>query len=260
MNLIGKNAIVTGGGRGIGLAIGKKLVQEGCNLIIVESNKSLKNKILNCFKTNYEKVIFLESDIGDPIAREKIFSKELHDFAPIDILINNARYKNKFQIEEPEHEWEKAIKISLSAPFFLSQKFIKQSKKGGVIINICSPAAFLATAESPSYHAAKGGLLSLTKYLSVFAGDKEIRVNAISPGFIVQNKHLPKYNSRENKDYRNLCEFYQPMGKVGTEEDVSELVSFLCSDRSKYLSGACIDLDGAATNQEQFSLIKKLYL
>ena len=260
MNLIGKNVVVTGGGRGIGLAIAKKLFQDGCNIIIVEKNSQLKDSVLSCFREKLGKVTFLECDIVNSSERNIIFSKESNGFGSIDILINNARYKNKFQLQEPEHEWRKAIEVSLTAPFFLSQQFIEQCKGDGVIINISSPAAFLATAESPSYHAAKGGLISLTTYLSVIAGEKGIRVNAISPGFIVQNQHLSKFNNKKNEDYKNLCESYHPMGKVGTEEDVSELVSFLCSSGSKYISGTCINLDGAATRQDQFSLIKKLKL
>ena len=247
-----KNAIVTGGARGIGLTIVKNLLLNKYNVTIVDNGDLNKSNFFEGKKIDHNKINFINCDITEKNSSRKIFESAEKKFGITDVLINNARYRSKFDLNEPEKYWKKSLDVMLSAPFLLSQKFINQSINGGVIINICSPAAFFATGESPSYHAAKGGLLSLTKYLSVIAGKKEIRVNAISPGLIIQDNSLDRYNSENNENYRKICETYQPMGKVGKEVDVANLINYLISDGSRYISGVCINLDGGATSQDQF--------
>ncbi len=254
MNMRFKNtlSIITGGSRGIGLEISSHLLEKGSEVVILDI-KPPDKEILS----RHKKLSYVRCDLSS----EKEITSFFDDFSlPKDkeiILVNNARYKSLSNMEESFLDWNKSIAVGLTAPFILSKEIFERSRKGGSIINICSIASKLATGESPSYHAAKGGLLALTKYLAVMGGEKNFRVNAILPGLIIQDDHLEKYASGGNEAYRNLSENYQPMGNHGTQSDIANLVTFLCSQDSKYLSGSEISLDGAATIQDQFTLLKK---
>jgi NAD(P)-dependent dehydrogenase (short-subunit alcohol dehydrogenase family) len=176
----------------------------------------------------------------------------------VDILVNNARAGRRLGLlEESEENWDLAVDVGLKAAFFASQAVIKlMADRGGCrIVNIASVAAMQVTNESPSYHAAKAGVLQLTKYLAVAGGPLHARVNGILPGLVVQDEHRPRFDSADNAAYRALAARYQPLGAVGAERDVAEAVLYLCSDRARYVSGACLVLDGAATAQEPFGLL-----
>lgn len=126
---------------------------------------------------------------------------------------------------------------------------------GGSIVNIGSIAAFMACHESPIYHVAKGGLLQMTRYLAVEAGPYGVRVNAVLPGFIVQDEHLTRYASANNERYREIAEFSHPLRRVGSAEDVSNAVLFLCSSGAHFISGQTVVVDGGLSIQEQSGLL-----
>ena len=242
-------SIISGGSRGIGLDIAKRLSNEGSDVYILDKNLPEGNEIDQNINLNFIKCnLASEKSILDAL-EQVIFSKGKKIF-----LINNARFKNKFSMDEPISQWNESIAVTLTAPFILSREVILRSQSGGSIVNICSIASKYATGESPSYHAAKGGLLALSNYLAIEGAKKNFTSNAILPGLIVQKDFLKKFNSQDNEDYKKLCELYQPMGKVGSESDVSDLVIFLLSDEASYLSGSEIKLDGGATNRDHFSL------
>ena len=178
----------------------------------------------------------------------------------IDVLVNNARAGRRLGLlEETEENWDQALAVGLKAAFFASQATIRlMAERGGCrIVNVASVAAIQATLESPSYHASKSGLLHLTKYLAVAGGPYRAYVNCVLPGLIVQEEHRPRFDSEGNEAYRAMAVGYQPLGEVGAEQDVAEAVLYLCSERARYVSGACLTLDGAATAQEPFGLLMR---
>jgi NAD(P)-dependent dehydrogenase (short-subunit alcohol dehydrogenase family) len=162
-------------------------------------------------------------------------------------------------LEETEENWDQAVAVGLKAAFFAAQATIRlMAERGGCrIVNVASVAAIQATLESPSYHASKSGLLHLTKYLAVAGGPYRAYVNCVLPGLIVQEEHRPRFDSESNAAYRAAALSYQPLGEVGAEMDVAEAVLYLCSEHARYVSGACLTLDGAATAQEPFGLLMR---
>lgn len=253
----GKVALITGGARGIGLGIARRLAAAGARVCLADINAPAGEAAVEALRRNGDAADFVTADLSVRGGAATMVDDAVRRIGGIDLLVNNARAGRRLSLaEECEENWDLALDVGLKAAFFASQAAIRHmAPRGGVIVNIASVAAVQATNESPSYHAAKAGLLQLTRYLAVAAGPQHVRVNCVLPGLIVQEEHRQRFASPENSGYRELATRYQPLGHVGTEEDVAEAVIYLCSDRARYVSGTCLTLDGAATVQEPFGLL-----
>ena len=255
---IGKVALVTGAARGIGLSIARRLAEEGARVFIADINFEKGMKVAQSLSEEGLCVDFLPCDLAVLGGADSMVTEVFRLVGRLDILVNNARAGRHLSLfEETEESWDLALGVGLKAVFFAAQGTIRRmSGRGGCcIVNIGSVAAVQATQESPAYHAAKSGLLNLTKYLAVEGGAHRARVNCVLPGLIVQQEHRPRFDSESNKAYRAAAVRYQPLDVVGTEDDVAEAVLYLCSERARYVSGISLTLDGGATAQEPFGLL-----
>jgi 3-oxoacyl-[acyl-carrier protein] reductase len=256
----GKTALVTGAGRGIGLGIARRLAEEGAHVIIADVSREKGAQAAVNLCARGLTVDFVPIDLSVPGGGEAMVAEAARLSDRVDVLVNNARAGSRLGLlEETEDNWDQAVAVGLKAAFFAAQATIRlMAKRGGCrIVNVASVAGIQATLESPSYHAAKSGLLHLTKYLAVAGGPYRAYVNCVLPGLIVQEEHRSRFNSEGNAAYRAMALSYQPLGEVGTELDVAEAVLYLCSERASYVSGACLTLDGAATAQEPFGLLMR---
>ena len=255
---LGKVALVTGAARGIGLGIARRLGEEGAHLLIADVNVEGGNAAAKSLRAAGIAADFIAADLSAPGAAAAMIEAAAKTAGRVDVLVNNARAGRRLALlEESEANWDLALDVGLKSAFFASQALIKlMATRGGCrIVNVASVAALLATNESPAYHAAKAGLLQLTKYLAVAGGPHHARVNCVLPGLIVQEEHRARFEAAGNEAFRALTARYQPLGEVGAERDVAEAVLYLCSDRARYVSGACLVLDGGATVQEPFGLM-----
>jgi len=253
--------IVTGSARGIGYTIAEEYSKFGAHVIIADIDSIGGFNSAENIRKQGHLCSFKYIDLNKPETFDNFISDILTDFKRIDILVNNARAGKKANlITETIENWNLTNNVIMSSAFFLSQILIRKKKETKItsILNISSIAGILATPESPSYHVAKAALIALTKYLAVEAAKYGIRVNCILPGFIVQKEHVKRYNSVENNSYKKLSENYQPLGKVGSENDVAQASLFLTSSNSCYINGVSLILDGGATLQEQFGLSLKI--
>jgi len=253
-----KTALVTGAARGIGLAIARRLAVAGARVTIADVNADAGESAAQSLRAAGLYIEFQYTDLTAPGGATAMINAAATRMGGMDILINNARAGQRLGLlDETEQNWDAAVNVGLKAAFFASQAAIPlmATRGKGAIVNIASVAATLVTNESPSYHAAKAGLVQLTRYLAVTAGKYHVRVNSVLPGLIVQDEHRQRYDSTGNEPYRATASFYQPLGKPGSEADVAEAVHYLCSDNASYVSGSCLVIDGGATVQEQFGML-----
>lgn len=255
---IGKTALVTGAARGIGLCIARRFAEEGAHVVISDVNVEKGVQVAQDLRLRGLTVDFVPADLSLQGGGEAMVTAVARLVGRVDVLVNNARAGRRLGLlEETEQNWDQTVAVGLKAAFFAAQAAIRlMTDRGGCrIANVSSIAAIRATPESPSYHAIKSGLMQLTKYLAVAGGPYRAYVNCVLPGLIVQEEHRVRFQSEGNTAYRDTAVSYQPLGQVGSEQDVAEAVLYLCSERARYVSGACLTLDGAASAQEPFSLL-----
>ena len=217
-----KVAVVTGGDQGIGKCITEEFEKAGAKVAIID------------IKGND----YFVGDLADKNALESFADKVIKDFGKVDFLINNAAPK-MCGIENGSYEdFEYALKVGVTAPFYLSKLFASYFSEGASIINISSSRDRMSQPQTESYTAAKGGISALTHALSVSLSGK-VRVNSISPGWI----------DTSYAQYSGADAVQQPAGRVGNPLDIANMVLYLCSDMSGFITGENICIDGGMTKQ-----------
>lgn len=253
-----KIALVTGGARGIGKNICFKLAKAGYVTIFCDNNITVGNQTVLEAQSQGLLLHFFPIDLKKINQTKSLIPSILSTLGPVDLLINNVRAGKQLSLfEETEENWDDSIDIMLKSAFFLSQSFISQKTKGS-IVNIASVAATHIGKESPSYHIAKAGIIQMTRYLATYAACWGIRVNAIAPGFIVQDQHLNRYYGKDNHAYRSIVEKTHPSPLIGSADDVANAVQWLCSEEARFINGITLYLDGGLTIQDPYYVAHKL--
>ncbi len=239
INLENKNIILTGATGGIGNSIVDTLVSLKAKIVVTGTN----DKKLEELKSKNKNIISIKQDISVHNQLEDFINKcndELGD--KIDVLINNAGItKDNLTIRMNEDEWNKVINMNLTSTFLLSKYAIKKmlKKKFGKIINITSVVGHTGNIGQANYSASKGGVLSMSKSLSLEYAKKNITVNCIAPGFIDT-----AMTQKINEEYKNQLKSKIPLDRFGTPQDIADCTAFLCSDLSNYITGETIHVNG----------------
>ena len=221
-NFKNKVAVVTGGARGIGKCICEKFRKAEASVCIIDL---LEND-------------YFVGDIANKDTLERFATKVISDFGHVDYLINNAAPKMRGIADGSYEDFEYALKVGVTAPFYLSKLFAPHFANGASIVNISSSRDRMSQPQTESYTAAKGGISSLTHALAVsFSG--KVRVNSISPGWIDTNYTI----------YEGADALQQPSGRVGNPPDIANMVLYLCSDMAGFITGENICIDGGMTKQ-----------
>lgn len=219
-NFNDKVVIVTGGAQGIGKCIVEAFEKAGAKVAIID------------IKENE----YFVGDLADKNTLESFVNKVISDYGKVDFLINNAAPKMCGISNGSYEDFEYALKVGVTAPFYLSKLLAPYFSDGASIVNISSSRDRMSQPETESYTAAKGGISALTHALSVsFAG--KVRVNSISPGWIENNGIV----------YEGADALQQPVGRVGTPLDIANMVLYLCSDMAGFITGENICIDGGMT-------------
>jgi 3-oxoacyl-[acyl-carrier protein] reductase len=242
--LKGKVALITGASRGIGKAIALKFAQEGTDVAFTDIRKDefMENteKELQVFGT---KVKAFESNAASFEASEATVNQILEEFGKIDILVNNAGItRDNLLMRMSEQEWDMVMNVNLKSVFNLTKQVIRpmMKQRSGSIINISSVVGVFGNAGQSNYSASKAGIIGFTKSIAKELGSRNIRSNAIAPGFIeTEMTHvLPE-------DVRKAFMDAIPLKRMGSPEDVSNAALYLASDLSTYISGQVLSVCGA---------------
>ena len=250
--LLDKKIIITGGSRGIGAGIVKRLFNEGAEIIIADIKEDLANQLIEELKT--KKIIFIRSDLSEEDEIIKLFEKTKNHWGSLDILINNAGIEDGFLLSDQTYEkYKKTMQVNLDAPFLCSKYALPllEKSKYGRIIMISSIQGVRGYSGNISYNTAKGGLINMTRTLAVELAEKNILVNSVAPGFINTKMSIMKDGSLEwDTDwFKEVYLKYKklPMGRYGHPDDVAGAVYFFCSEDSKYVTGQTLLVDGGVS-------------
>ena len=242
MTIQNKTALITGATGGLGLAIAEKFYKEKYNLVLTGTNES-KLKLLEDKFTSNAKVINCNLAETDQIT--KMFDLIPTEFNGVDILINNAGItKDNLFLRMKSEDWDDVLNINLKANFSLCKMVVKGmvKKRWGRIVNISSAVAKMGNAGQTNYAASKAAIEGLTRSLSLEVASRGITVNAVAPGFI-GTEILESIDPKKLEDMaKNI-----PVGRIGDVTDISNIVSFLASDESSYITGQVLHVNGGLT-------------
>jgi 3-oxoacyl-[acyl-carrier protein] reductase len=243
MRLKNRIAIVTGGGRGIGLATALALAKEGAHVAVCDIDASLLDKALQELGAFGRHCLAFEMDVTNKQQIQNVVRDVLDKFARIDILVNNAGIYEVLPIEEiTEERWDRVLDVNLKGVFLCSQAVIGHMKRqrGGRIVNMASSAGktggVLAGAH---YSVSKAGVICFTKSLAREAASYSITVNAVAPGRI-DTPMIQAASDEENEALR----LQTPLGRIGRPQDVANAVVFLASDEASFITGEILDVNG----------------
>lgn len=217
-----KVAVVTGGAQGIGRCICEEFTKQGARVCTIDL---LEND-------------FFQGDVGKKEDLERFAQKVIQTYGRVDFLVNNAK---PLFLGIDTCTWEQfnqALQVGVAAPFYLTQLLLPYFGEGASIVNISSSRDRMSQPFTESYTAAKGGIAALTHALAVSLRDKA-RVNSISPGWI----------DTTGSQFFGADETQHPAGRVGTPQDIAQMVLFLCSDKAGFITGENICIDGGMTHQ-----------
>ena len=215
-----KVVVVTGGANGIGRCIAEEFGKLGAHVWVIDKAPGAH----------------FVGDLADKATLERFAAEVIEKHGRIDVLVNNALPLMKGMDECSYEEFEYALAVGVTAPFYLSKLFAPHFAPGGSIINISSSRDRMSQPQTESYTAAKGGIAALTHALAVSLAGK-VRVNSISPGWIDTAYTL----------YDGPDAVQQPAGRVGNPQDIAQMVLFLCSDKAGFITGENICIDGGMT-------------
>ncbi|MFC7847008.1 SDR family NAD(P)-dependent oxidoreductase [Arthrobacter sp. NPDC057388] len=245
MELDGKVALVTGGGQGIGRGIVDRFLAEGAQVAVVQ-RRELGEDLLQ-----HPGVLGIRADLSDAAAIRAAADQTAAHFGGIDILVNNAGVMFERSIADITlDEWDLMMALNLRAPLFLAQAALPhlQRRGAGSIINVGSIEGLSANPLHAAYCASKAGIHGMTRAMAVDLGKDGIRCNAIAPGWIASELSENYLESQPDADSaREALNRLHPIGRVGQPTDVGDLAVFLASDRSGFLTGEIVVLDGGRT-------------
>ncbi|MEO6191215.1 MAG: 3-oxoacyl-[acyl-carrier-protein] reductase [Saprospiraceae bacterium] len=238
-----KIALVTGGSRGIGSAIVEKLAMNGAKVAFTYlSSPDKAQELVQKMEAQGFTVKAYPSDASDHNQCKELITQVIADFGRLDILVNNAGItKDNLIIRMTEEQWDQVMNVNLKSAFNLSKFAIAQMmrQRNGSIINISSVVGLFGNAGQSNYAASKAGMIGLTKSLAKEVASRNVRCNAIAPGFIeTEMTHGLDDKTKENF-LKNI-----PLGRLAKASEVADVVAFLASDQSSYVTGQVLSVCG----------------
>ncbi len=243
VELNGKVALVTGGGRGIGRAIAIKLAQAGADVIVnFLEREDTAQEVVEWIRGMGRRSVAIQADVSSEGGVDSLFSQIPAEFSRLDIVVNNAGpFRVKKALETTTAEWDMMLRGNLMSAFWVTQRavpLILRSENGGSLIFIGAPNAERVGSQhvSCAYSIAKTGVVILAQTLARDLGPKNIRSNVINPGFIENDNMTPRM--------RQWMPAEVPLGQIGLPGDIAEAAYYLASDQAAYVNGAVLNVHG----------------
>jgi 3-oxoacyl-[acyl-carrier protein] reductase len=240
--LAGKVALITGGSRGIGEALVRKFVEQGASVAFTYVSASSAERANQLAAELGDNVRAYQSDAGDYTQAEQLVAQVVKDFGRLDVLINNAGItRDTLMLRMTEQQWDEVIQTNLKSVFNLTKHALKPMiRTGGSIINMSSVVGVFGQAGQANYAASKAGIIGFSKSIAKEYGSRNIRCNAVAPGFI-ETEMTAVLDEKTREGYlANI-----PMKRLGKGEEVANACVFLASDMGGYVSGQVLSVCGA---------------
>lgn len=249
-DLSGQTALITGAGRGIGLATARTLAAAGADIIVAEYVVENGQKAAAEIKALGRRSMFIEVDVRQPQSVSQMAATALQTFPQIDILVNNAGIAYSVNAEDSTNEdWLNMMNVNLNGVFWCCRAIGRHmlERGSGVIVSIASMSGMIVNKPQPqaAYNASKAAVIMLTKSLAAEWAERGVRVNCVSPGYIGTDMTLESFSMPERK--RIWLEM-TPMGRVGAPEDIASAVHYLASPAAQFATGTNLVVDGGYTS------------
>jgi len=234
--------VITGSARGIGFAIAEAFAGQGAHPVIIDINQQVVDEAMQKLQDKGYSVSGYVGDVTNSSQMDEVFSAIIEERGKIDCLINNAGItRDNLLLRMREEEWRMVLEINLTGTFICTQKVFKymMRARSGSIINIASVIGIMGNAGQANYAASKGGIIAFTKSCAKEFASRNIRVNAVAPGFI-ETEMTAKLPESVVEGYAKAI----ALQKMGKPEDVAKLCLFLASEESAYITGQTIAIDG----------------
>jgi len=243
MRLKGNVAIVTGGGRGIGLGVAKAFVKEGAHVAICDISRDILDSGLAEIQSTGKQALAFEMDVSNKSQIQNVVNELMARYGRLDILVNCAGINEILPFEEiTEEQWDRMLAVNLKGVFLCCQAVMghMQSQRSGSIVSMASVAAKTGgLLAGVHYSVSKAGIICLTKSLARAVAPYNITVNAVAPGRI-DTPMIETASEEENEQFIKSI----PLGRLGTPGDVAKAVVFLASDEARYITGEILDVNG----------------
>lgn len=243
IDLTGRVALVTGASRGIGRAIAEKLAGQGASVVVnYNANREAADEVVEGIRAKGGQAVAVQGDVRNPDDAKRLVQAALDEFGRLDILVNNAGItRDNLLALMKEEDWDLVLDTNLKGAYNVTKAAIRpmMKQRGGRIINITSVAGIAGNPGQANYSAAKAGLIGFTKSVAKELGPRNITANAVAPGYIPTDltADLPE-------DLVQRAVELTPLGRLGTVEDVANVVAFLASAEACFITGQVLRVDG----------------
>lgn len=243
-SMAGQVALITGGGRGLGLAIAERFVEDGARVVIAGRNAEVLDHAAEQLRALSGDVLTVTADVARPDDVDRLVRDAVSWGGRLDAVVNNAGVADEASFADITFEsWERVLRINLTAPFLLTQRAAAVMEHGGAVVNLTSIDAYAADGPFASYVAAKAGLIGLTKAAAVELAPRGIRVNSVSPGWALTDMAAeatsPVMLAHMKSDFARV-----PMRRLITPAEIAHSVWFLASSLASGVTGTDLTVDG----------------